>query len=227
MRQKIQFMERSGEREAKVSESKSRVFVEVGMGDMRRRGYGEQFPFRLGDFYIGADLRYVVGAEGSTKDDLLPIRISKRALERAVITDPEDTATAIGFINHVATEEYANQRGIQFVPLYANGLHLPFADNSVEQVLLSNVLGDSGMHAYPKSCMLEEAQRVVKVGGFVVAKETYTPIVAHNFVRQYRIACDIYTDVHPEWVDFQGQYDLGVTAGTIIRIPTATEDKFD
>lgn len=69
-------------------------------------------------------------------------------------------------------------------PLVGNAQYVPLADNSVDELIFTNVFGDPAGKYYidPKiesgyDKMLEEAVRILKPNGIIIITETYTPTV--------------------------------------------------
>ena len=67
----------------------------------------------------------------------------------------------------------------------ATGGALPFADNSVSELVLKNVLGHDKIWDAVRMLVLYEAGRVLKQGGLLKIIEQYTPDVARNDIREY------------------------------------------
>lgn len=61
---------------------------------------------------------------------------------------------------------------------------LPLGACSFDQVLITNVFGDPDTPTAYKDELLAEAHRIVVTGGFVVAKETFTPQIAQEYFAQ-------------------------------------------
>jgi ubiquinone/menaquinone biosynthesis C-methylase UbiE len=62
----------------------------------------------------------------------------------------------------------------------ADGTHLPFADESIEEVILRNTLGFRDIAITERMGMLHEAARVLRQGGLISIFEQYTPEVARH-----------------------------------------------
>jgi len=62
----------------------------------------------------------------------------------------------------------------------ASGSQLPFRDDTVSEVIFRNVLGDP--EANNILGMMQDAERVLKVGGILKVIETYTPQVARRSI---------------------------------------------
>ncbi len=67
----------------------------------------------------------------------------------------------------------------------ADGEKLPLKDAVVSELIIRNVLGDPETHELSKLWMLDEAARVLKIGGILTISEQYTPKVA---LRQYLVS---------------------------------------
>jgi ubiquinone/menaquinone biosynthesis C-methylase UbiE len=85
----------------------------------------------------------------------------------------------------------------------ADARKLPFADNTVDEMVFTNVFGDSGVSTplYFHS-MLQEAVRVLKKNGTILITETYTPSsvpdrmrVLQNVDGTFQINIDYYESV--------------------------------
>lgn len=57
----------------------------------------------------------------------------------------------------------------------ANGVNLPFSDESINEVVIGNVLGDPSVRRYPIEMIFDEIYRVLRKGGYAKIIETFTP----------------------------------------------------
>jgi len=158
------------------------TFVEVGMGVNRKRGYGLGFPFKEGDTYLGIDYRCALGSVaydlyGQRTDR--PVVLNMETLDRAAMSNL--TVNRMVRPNARDLIDYANMRNIQLVAMYAEWHKLPLQDDSVDGLLLGNIMGDPLISEQYKTKLLSEACRVVKPGRLVVAKETIAPFTAHEY----------------------------------------------
>jgi ubiquinone/menaquinone biosynthesis C-methylase UbiE len=77
-----------------------------------------------------------------------------------------------------ATRETPAHDRISF--LHARAEALPFADGSVHELIMKNVLGDPDIAVETKHAALKEAARVLTHGGTMRVIETFTPIMVHE-----------------------------------------------
>lgn len=72
----------------------------------------------------------------------------------------------------------------QAMPIQADARKLPFANEAVDECVLTNVFGDRGVNFFKYyEAILQEIVRVLKKGGKVVVTETYTPSFMPEFMQ--------------------------------------------
>lgn len=163
-----------------MREGRPKTYLEIGLGALRFRGYGNAFPFAPGDRYLAVDLRSEIGAMAAKHS--LPVCAKRGQLEQAMRDGQIDTLVGVNIaLNMQSIEEFAKAHDITFTPVYADGRSLPLADHSVEQALLSNIIGDPSITLEDKSQLIAEARRVVGPEGLVVVRDDYTPYVADEY----------------------------------------------
>ena len=79
---------------------------------------------------------------------------------------------------HDTSEDRALNDRIHYVQAQAEAL--PFADSSVNELILRNVLGDPDIPVEEKHAALHEAARVLKPGAILRVIEVYTPLMVHE-----------------------------------------------
>ncbi len=84
----------------------------------------------------------------------------------------DDPLTDTGKLKTLYTNEVERLRRmgkevpeLTHIPLLADGRELPFADNTFDKVLFNDVIGDPAVRSWNIAKLIEEALRVVKVGG--------------------------------------------------------------
>ena len=72
----------------------------------------------------------------------------------------------------------------QSMPVQADARNLPFADEAVDEFVLTNVFGDRGLsHPEYYGEILQEIVRVLKKNGKIYITETYTPGFVPEFMK--------------------------------------------
>lgn len=132
---------------AKEGQKPRRVFVDIGSGTFPAAFSGNR-SFNDNDYYVGVDSR-------------------RREIDRSISEDyPTKNTENVGRLGE----------NIFFLEHNIHVGKLPFADSSVDEVILANVLGDDSIIQY--RYFLREAYRILKSGGTFVVIETVTPQAA-------------------------------------------------
>lgn len=128
-----------------------KVFVEVGLGPGRHSGYVPDFPFEPGDTYITFDPEY------------------------AIRNNPYDPLVRRAEAAEQLLEQMMAEKGATYEARITDGKHLELLDQSVDEVLFCNVMGDRRIKLAERQRLLAEAGRVIKPEGRIVIVGTYTP----------------------------------------------------
>lgn len=95
----------------------------------------------------------------------------------AIDIDKDGTKRTSKMLNRLDVEK-------QSMPVQADARNLPFADETVDEFVLTNVFGDMGRsHPEYYGEMLQEIVRVLKKNGKVSITETYTPDFVPEFMK--------------------------------------------
>lgn len=220
------------------------TYVEVGQGVNRQRGYGDGYDFLPGDIYIGIDLPYAEGSEAnrqnlpSSVNSRVPIYLSSLAINKARSDGKHVPDTAVAGLQDI--DQFVESRGMSFLSIAARGEQLPLADNSVSEVLFSNVISDPSVSTLTKVQLLNEALRVIdSEQGRVVVNDLYTPYLGLSalsfFIKhskkiaaeEINFLASTYTHSDQEWGELSRQYRrLGInTEYTHVLTPLQTESE--
>lgn len=139
------------------------LIVEVGSGDNPYWiGTTEEYRER---FRENPNVRYI-----GIDDDEWQLRYGKNLLERK-------------------DDEYDLQKTGRLHYIKAEGQRLPFADNSIAEIIFRNVMGDDeNITPRKKIQMMDEAARTLKPGGILKIIEQYTPQEARKLDMEDYIA---------------------------------------
>ncbi len=101
--------------------------------------------------------------------------------------EPYDVEFAEETTRYNLEHELGEEAGKRFAFIEADGSQLPIKDNSADELILSNVLGDPRIDRDQgdepgeiKKKMLQEAHRALKPGGYLTILEDTTPSIARR-----------------------------------------------
>lgn len=200
-----------------------KTFLEVGIGFYRQSGYQIDYPFQEGDSYITLDLPVATGSQTYTLGEA-PVYVSRPQIQAAINQQPLDANVRIAYLHQDLMEATAEEKGVNFAALYGDGRELPIADHAIDEVLLSNVLGEPLIADDDKKHILVEACRVIKPEGRVVVAEYYSPERSKNIIERFNHSDFSVEAIRPGeagWHELAEQYSAFATGNGVAYIFTA------
>jgi ubiquinone/menaquinone biosynthesis C-methylase UbiE len=135
----------SPESGVELGKQKKRVFIDLGSGQIPSVFWGDR-EYKGADYYIGIDNRGEMIHSARSLGDVVPNKENFARAGKNILLIKGDVAKG-----------------------------LPFRDNSVDEVLMSNIMGEFSIK-YVGDFFIE-ARRVLKPDGFLIILETQTPNV--------------------------------------------------
>jgi len=133
---------------------------------------------------------------------------------------------------------FTRQKGIHYLPMYADGRAMPLADNQADGVLFSNIFGDRFVRPEAKFALLGEASRVLRPdGGEITVVESRRSVRAARFMKQlspdeWNVKC--YDEDSSDWTKLKDKYhrlrfstESNRTGAAIYFIEPATHDPYE
>lgn len=141
-------------------QEKKNIFLEIGTGHQPLASVTKR-KFEGDDYYVGIDLPRRTTIFGGTQE--IKLETNKLRSRKA------------GKNGHVSF-------------FYASGEHIPYADEAVVEVYVSNLFGDPSIDQETTDAVTDEAYRVLKTGGKFTIRETNTPADPNAVMRSVQAA---------------------------------------